>query len=235
MALSRICWYVADFCRHRTAVRSSDSLPSQGQLGKRSIKTSRASIAAPRPWQYWSGWRPEDLALQGRTAWALATSSGDRSLVLFFMESSAAKLAMALGAPWPLILSLLATSTGRARALALEPGRCCCSLHRVIAKLLDQAGVSEARGLQTSARERVYMWNFTADRILEKPLLGWGFDASREMPNLRGRSLRSAARKKQRQESPETPDATRHAAASWPTIPITPACRSSWNWGSWAA
>lgn len=33
-----------------------------------------------------------------------------------------------------------------------------------------------------SWQHRVYIWEFTADRIAERPLAGWGFDASRRIP-----------------------------------------------------
>jgi len=36
--------------------------------------------------------------------------------------------------------------------------------------------------LRTSAHHRLVIWRFATDRIAEKPLLGWGMDASREMP-----------------------------------------------------
>lgn len=36
--------------------------------------------------------------------------------------------------------------------------------------------------LKESAVHRLAIWRFTADRIAERPLLGWGMDASRELP-----------------------------------------------------
>ena len=40
----------------------------------------------------------------------------------------------------------------------------------------------EAPWLRTSAQHRLIIWRFSSDRIAEKPLLGWGMDASRAMP-----------------------------------------------------
>ena len=37
-------------------------------------------------------------------------------------------------------------------------------------------------GARPSALHRVYIWEFTAARIAEKPLLGWGLDSSRSIP-----------------------------------------------------
>lgn len=36
--------------------------------------------------------------------------------------------------------------------------------------------------LKNSALHRLLIWRFTADRIAERPLLGWGMDASRDLP-----------------------------------------------------
>ncbi len=36
--------------------------------------------------------------------------------------------------------------------------------------------------IYTSAVHRVYIWDFVTERILEKPLFGWGLDASRNIP-----------------------------------------------------
>lgn len=37
-------------------------------------------------------------------------------------------------------------------------------------------------GMRNSAMHRLYIWRFTADKIWEHPLLGWGLDASRNLP-----------------------------------------------------
>lgn len=37
-------------------------------------------------------------------------------------------------------------------------------------------------GLRNSAMHRLYIWQFTADKVGEHPLLGWGLDASRNLP-----------------------------------------------------
>lgn len=36
--------------------------------------------------------------------------------------------------------------------------------------------------LRTSAQHRLIIWRFSHDRIVERPLLGWGMDAAREIP-----------------------------------------------------
>ena len=40
----------------------------------------------------------------------------------------------------------------------------------------------EAPALKTSAIHRLVIWRFVADRIADRPLLGWGMDASRAIP-----------------------------------------------------
>ena len=45
-------------------------------------------------------------------------------------------------------------------------------------------GWHRADWLSGSERHRVEIWNFSVDRIAEKPLLGWGFDASRHIGEL---------------------------------------------------
>jgi O-antigen ligase len=46
----------------------------------------------------------------------------------------------------------------------------------------------EAPSLRISAAHRLAIWRFTSDRIAEKPILGWGMDASRAMPGGNGRA-----------------------------------------------
>jgi len=119
------------------------------------------------------------LILQGRKGIAVAGLLATGA-VLFCLESSAAMLAFAAAV---VILLLGFLSPGAARLLLLFSVAVPLFGSPVVAKVMNHAGMSETRGLQTTARERVYMWNFTAERISEKPLLGWGFNASRDMPN----------------------------------------------------
>lgn len=119
------------------------------------------------------------LVLQGRKSAAIAGLLATGA-ILTFLESSAAVLAFASAA---IILMLGFISRNAARVLLLLSVVVLLFASPGIAKLLNEAGLSETRGLQTTARERVYMWNFTADRIFEKPFLGWGYSAARDMPN----------------------------------------------------
>jgi len=46
----------------------------------------------------------------------------------------------------------------------------------------DQGGTT-AHWLKHSGQHRVEIWHFAADKTLERPLFGWGFNASRYVPN----------------------------------------------------
>lgn len=48
--------------------------------------------------------------------------------------------------------------------------------------LSPHSWLMEANWLKLSAIHRLYIWHFVAERIWERPLFGWGFDASRHMP-----------------------------------------------------
>jgi O-antigen ligase len=53
------------------------------------------------------------------------------------------------------------------------------------APLIFAAGLARApdlSGLPVSAAHRVLIWDFVTDRIAEKPVLGWGMEASRAIP-----------------------------------------------------
>jgi len=44
-------------------------------------------------------------------------------------------------------------------------------------------GGTTAHWIKHSGQHRVEIWHFAAERALEKPLFGWGFNASRYVPN----------------------------------------------------
>jgi len=110
--------------------------------------------------------------------WALLLPSVLLAGLLAF-ESTAALLGL-IGGLAVALLALLNQRTARLLLIltivvALGGGA-------LIGRGLFAAGLSEASWLQSTARHRVHVWNFTAERILERPLLGWGFDAARNIP-----------------------------------------------------
>ena len=52
-----------------------------------------------------------------------------------------------------------------------------------LASLAYSTGLSDANWLQYSARHRLEVWNFAAERIARQPIFGFGLDSSRAMPN----------------------------------------------------
>ena len=110
--------------------------------------------------------------------WALLLPLGLLPGLLAF-ESTAALLGLAGG----LAVALLALLSRRtARLLLILTIVVALGGGAFIARGLFAAGLSETSWLQSTARHRVHVWNFTAERILERPLLGWGFDAARNIP-----------------------------------------------------
>ena len=53
----------------------------------------------------------------------------------------------------------------------------------LLAFALFEMGLHQSDELFLTARYRVHIWQFLAERIAEKPLFGWGFDAARNLPN----------------------------------------------------
>jgi O-antigen ligase len=47
---------------------------------------------------------------------------------------------------------------------------------------VDGAATVLSHGLSGSAQHRLLIWRFTAERIADRPYLGWGFETSREIP-----------------------------------------------------
>jgi len=53
--------------------------------------------------------------------------------------------------------------------------------------MLGAALPRDASGLPNSAAHRLLIWDFAAERIAERPMIGWGMDASRAVPGGAGR------------------------------------------------
>lgn len=132
--------------------------------------TVLALVAFPVVFALWR--RSRTLAL---AAWAVTLG------LLATMPSTAALLALAVGGvlaaithAWPRTV-LAATGTALVIATLVVPAA---------ARFIPPAAEfpREATSLPASAHHRLIIWRFTADRIVERPLFGWGFDASRSIP-----------------------------------------------------
>jgi O-antigen ligase len=98
------------------------------------------------------------------------------------LSLGAALVAFGLGAAWPRLVA----AAGAAAFVVLTIGMPMAQPSREAIGAFYQAVPS----LRASAHHRLVIWNWTAERIGERPLLGWGFDASRAMP---GRETQVAA------------------------------------------
>ena len=93
-----------------------------------------------------------------------------------FLLSAAATLGFAAG----VAAFLLVLSQRRAgRVITLAASLVAFAATPVAVQEMHNHGWHRADWLSGSERHRVEIWNFSVERIAEKPLLGWGFDASR--------------------------------------------------------
>jgi len=116
------------------------------------------------------GWRIPALAL-----WFLV------GLIMFFSVTAAGRLAFALGTIvyigaifWPRMMRIgfaVVLITGIIVAVPVA---------QVAQDILEKS----AHHVNGSFGQRTEIWKFTGKRILEKPILGWGFDSSRAIPNM---------------------------------------------------
>jgi O-antigen ligase len=101
--------------------------------------------------------------------------------VILAFPMDAAKLAVAIGT----LVALLATWRPRATAaligattiLLLAVGPVAVGMMPSVEKV-----PLGALPIPSSAHHRLIIWKFTADRIAEKPIAGWGYDSSRAIP-----------------------------------------------------
>ena len=96
----------------------------------------------------------------------------------FFLESAAATLGFVAG----VATFLLVVCHRRAgRVVTIGAGILLFVGMSFAAWQMHDHGWQRAGWLVGSAQHRVEIWNFSADRIAEKPLLGWGFDSARHI------------------------------------------------------
>ena len=118
-------------------------------------------------------WRWSRLAATG--AWAATLA------LLAVMPSTAAIAALAAGGA----VAALAYAAPRVTPAALGAALLAGVLVAPIGGQTIPAPADfpqEATALPGSAHHRLMIWRFTAQRVSERPLLGWGFDSSRSIP-----------------------------------------------------
>jgi exopolysaccharide production protein ExoQ len=109
---------------------------------------------------------------------ALAVAVG---VAVLGMVSTAAKLALAVG----VLLFAAAYRWPRPVAAALMAGIALIAIGLPLATPSSSEVVAlhqKAAWLKPSGIHRLLIWRFTAERIAERPLFGWGMDASRDLP-----------------------------------------------------
>jgi O-antigen ligase len=124
---------------------------------------------------------PATLALWRRNRWAaIGLWLGDFAVVLSF-HSGAAKLAAVLGA------LVAALSLVHWNGMRITIAACSVLLVAFGPVAIGSLGSIEKEPIGSlpipnSAHHRLIIWKFTADRIAERPILGWGYDSSRSIP-----------------------------------------------------
>ena len=123
---------------------------------------------------------PIAVGLVRLARWPLALVFAASSLVtVFILDNDAAKLAVILEILvcaavtwrrvlfWPVILLLLAV---------------CIVMPLLFAHALGKSQICAVYNIKPSAAHRLMIYQFSSRKIFEKPVLGWGMDASRTIP-----------------------------------------------------
>jgi O-antigen ligase len=128
-------------------------------------------------------WPLAALLWQRGPRWlALAVPPAVLGLILL-SQSSASVLALGAGV-------LAAVLVGLSRPLARAVASAVMALAVVVtlfgspfaAGLAQQAGLTAVDWLPATAQYRLHIWTVVSDRIAQRPLFGWGFDASPDLP-----------------------------------------------------
>ena len=94
-------------------------------------------------------------------------------------QSSASALAVGAGV---LAAALAGLGRGATRLVLVVAVAGALLASPVIIAGLQQAGLGESQWLQDTGKFRLHVWNVINERIAERPLFGWGFDASPDLP-----------------------------------------------------
>lgn len=100
--------------------------------------------------------------------------------ILFAFSTTAAILGMTLGAAAYALVWLAPRTGSLLVAASIAASIVVCPV--VVHSLPPAKEILEAKVLPRSSYHRLLIWKFSADRIFEKPVLGWGFNSSRVIP-----------------------------------------------------
>ncbi|MBL8706008.1 MAG: O-antigen ligase family protein, partial [Rhodospirillales bacterium] len=112
---------------------------------------------------------------------AAALYLGVGLLVALKFRSGAAATVWALGAG-AFALQLLTLARARSAIAAAAAAACLATPLLVKSFPAPDAQHAAARSLPSSWSHRIVIWQFAAAKIAERPVLGWGLDASRKIP-----------------------------------------------------
>ncbi len=113
-----------------------------------------------------------------RAGWAALALPVLLGVASFFMESAAATVGFAAGA---VTVALVVCHRRAGRAATAAAAVVAFVAMPFAALAMHGGGWHRAAWLVGSAQHRVAIWEFSVERIADKPLLGWGFDASRHI------------------------------------------------------
>jgi O-antigen ligase len=151
----------------RAAVRGLAEVPPTLAFGLKpaaSVMALLLPLAVALPWPL----LPRALLLGGGAA------------VIIALPGDTAKIAAVLG----VAAALAALRAPRLVPRAIGGGLAACVL--LMPLLVAAVPALPVERLPISALHRMLIWDFTAARIAERPVLGWGMEASREIPGGRG-------------------------------------------------
>ena len=124
-------------------------------------------------------WPVAALAWQEQRHWLTFSLPPAFFLLSLLSQSSASMLALGCG-----LLAAALAWFGRPLARAVMAVAVIVTLFGspFVADLAQQAGLAKAGFLSDTAQYRLHFWSVISDRIAERPLFGWGFDASPDLP-----------------------------------------------------
>ena len=144
--------------------------------GKEAVWFNRGAIAMAM-----IVWPVTAYLWKGRLGWKALFVPVLLGTVSLFLESASATLGFAAG----VAVALLAVILRKAgRTITIAATLLAFVAMPFVALELHNHGWHRADWLPASAQHRVEIWDFSVQRIAEKPEFGWGFDGSRHMGTL---------------------------------------------------
>lgn len=161
-------------------------LQGEGSTPRLSTLNAGISVALAVVWPVAAGlWRRGQPVVAIGLTVALA-------LVIGFSDATSAKVAWvaAIGAFAVVWISRRRSIEVMALVVALAILAAPAAMRTVVPA--PQTFDQQVRGAARSALHRLYIWDFVTERVIEKPFVGWGLDASRSIPGSQRRVLGNA-------------------------------------------